>query len=150
MTSEKLMKGSVFIGGIITLGFGVYHFLVPSLYWAGYMTSLPDELVRAILATNFFLSLSLSILGAFTLIIARRWTNDKLTRLWVWIMSGLWVVRAAYQVVYPQGQLIPGLAVIMEVLFILTALCFLIPAMTMGWRSRKKSKPAVLKDRPDT
>ncbi len=127
------LRIAVFIGGIITLGFGIWHFFVPTLYdWGSYMVLLPDELMRGILATNFFLGFSLSIVGALTIIMCIwLWKNLAVMRLWVWTMVLLWAVRFGYQALNPQGQMVPGLAVVMLIIFGLTDLCFLIPALML-------------------
>lgn len=43
-------------GGAVALGFGLWHFAVPSLHgWQSYVPDAPQSLVDAVAATNFFL-----------------------------------------------------------------------------------------------
>lgn len=122
----------VITGGIISVGFGLWHLFVPYLYkWKSYMGDAPEELLRAVMATNFFMGLSLAILGAITILLSIRFYQHlSFVRIWMLVMSGLWLVRVIYQVVSPQGRMIPGLSWIMLCAFILTSLLFLIPAIS--------------------
>jgi hypothetical protein len=55
------------IGVLITLAFGMWHSVVPWLYRRfDSMPSVPDELIGAIVATNFFLAVALVLMGALT------------------------------------------------------------------------------------
>jgi len=118
-------------GGAVTLGFGIWHLFVPSLYgWLPYLEAQPEELKRGILATNFFFGVSLSILGGWSIAVPTVFHEQELlNRRWLWTMTGLWAVRAGYQIVSPQGRMIPGLSAIMLAAFIATDLLFLVPAL---------------------
>ena len=120
-------------GGIVTIGFGLWHFAVPWLYdWFNYMPSVPDELTNAIIATDLFLSICLVLLGALaTLVGMFQWYHHPAGKLVLWLMSVLWIARLGYQVVKPQGTMITGLPAILLVIFGITALCFLIPAILL-------------------
>ena len=125
---EKIL---IVVGGSITLCFGVWHFFVPKIYnWFSYTTSLPSELKRAIEASNFFLSTMLVLFGILTIYFAIREASEVKTMLI--IMSVLWLTRTIYQIVEPQGSLIPGLSVILTVVFFSTSLCFIIPLILIG------------------
>lgn len=120
---EKIL---LFVGGSITLCFGVWHFFVPTTYkWFSYLPSIPDELKKAIEASNFFLSTVLVILGIETIYFVIKGANE--IRMLMVFMSVLWFVRTIYQIIKPQGSLVPGLSVILIAVFILTASCFIIP-----------------------
>jgi hypothetical protein len=92
-------------GGLITLGFGVWHFAIPSAFgWYGYLQDDPAELSRAIGASNFFLSFSLSMVGATSVVLpALVPENSSANTVWLWANVGLWTARSIYQVVAPQG-----------------------------------------------
>ena len=127
-TLEKIL---LVAGGSITLCFGVWHFFVPVKYnWFSYTPSIPSELKRAIVASNFFLSTMLVLLGIVTMYFAI--CEAKEVRIILIIMSVLWFTRTIYQIVEPQGSLIPGLSEILTVLFFSTSLCFIIPLILIG------------------
>ena len=116
---------------MITLGFGVWHYAVPAMYkWFSYMPSIPDELRNGITAANFFLSTTLTLLGAYTLVVV--FTRSENIKVHLIVMSILWLSRVVYQIVKPQGTMIPGLPMILICVFSLTALCFIIP-LIMVW-----------------
>lgn len=122
------------IGGLITLVFGVWHSVAPWLYrWFDYMPSVPLELIGAIVATNFFLAVALVLMGVLTIVVAAwQWHNVEAVKLILRVMSTMWLIRAAYQIIRPQGTAIPGLAVGLAVVFSITALCFLVSLLISG------------------
>lgn len=125
---EKIL---LIAGGSITLCFGVWHFFVPKTYnWFSYTPSIPSELKRAIEASNFFLSTMLVILGILTIYFAIREASE--VKIIMITMSALWLTRTIYQIVEPQGSLIPGLSKTLTVLFFSTSLCFIIPLILIG------------------
>ncbi|KAF0214624.1 MAG: hypothetical protein FD178_2256 [Ignavibacteria bacterium] len=125
---EKIL---LVVGGSITLCFGVWHFFVPTKYnWFSYTPSLPSELKRAIEASNFFLSTMLVLFGIVTMYFAISETSE--VKIMMITMSVLWLIRTIYQIVEPQGSLIPGLTVILTVVFFATSLCFIIPLILIG------------------
>ncbi|MCX8061854.1 MAG: hypothetical protein N3D16_04680 [Anaerolineales bacterium] len=128
-----LLRVLALIGSFVTLAFGVWHSVVPWLYgWFDYLPSAPDELINAIVATNFFLAVALVLLGALTAIVTIwQWHNLPTVRLTLWIMSILWITRVGYQMVKPQGKMIPGLSIIMLAIFTFTAICFLVPSLLL-------------------
>jgi hypothetical protein len=147
MNSRRNSKWSrvlVITGGIITLGFGVWHSAVPWLYnWFDYMTAVPDELTNAVLATNLFLAISLIFLGILaTLVGVFQWYNHQSGKLVLWLMSLLWIARVAYQAVKPQGTMIPHLPVVLMTVFVITALCFVIPIVVLKKIKINKSTTA--------
>lgn len=100
------------IGGLIMLGFGLWHSVTPWLYhWFDYIPSAPDELVKAITATNFFLSVALVLMGVLTIAITIwQWHNVAAVKLVLRILSVLWLIRAGYQIIMPQAAHAPCLA----------------------------------------
>jgi len=123
------------IGGTIALGFGIWHFAVPHLYrWQSYVPDAPQTLVDAVAATNFFMSLTLGMVGATSL--AMPFLLDEATpmgRAWLWANVGLWTTRAAYQLVKPQGSHNPALRWGMTAAFVATDLLFVAAAITATW-----------------
>ncbi|MBD3285486.1 hypothetical protein GF359_03550 [candidate division WOR-3 bacterium] len=77
----------------------------------------------------------MAILGAMSIVMAI-WFADSLSlmRIWLWMMSGLWLIRVVYQIVKPQGRMIPGLSRIMQALFAATTLMFILPAIVSSSR----------------
>lgn len=138
--NHKYLRISVLIGGLITIGVGLWHTVVPWLYgWFGYLPSLPGELTNAILAINFLLSVSLILFGAMATIMAIwQWQNIPLRQLVLWSVSILWLCRVGYQLISPQGTMMPGLPLILLTVFTLVALCFLVPVVIL-LRSADKS-----------
>jgi hypothetical protein len=119
------------VGGAVALGFGVWHFAVPGLYsWQSYVPEAPQTLVDAVAATNFFMSFSLSLVGATS--IAMPLLTDTATpvgRYWLWANVGLWTTRAMYQLVKPQGTHNPALQWGMFGAFMVTDLLFIVAAL---------------------
>jgi len=123
------------IGGTVALGFGIWHFAVPDLYrWQSYVPDAPQTLVDAVAATNFFMSLTLSMVGATN--VAMPLLMDAATpmgRAWLWANVGLWTVRTAYQLVKPQGSHSPALRWGMTAAFVATDLLFVAAAIDATW-----------------
>ncbi len=115
------------VGGAVTLGFGVWHFFVPAAFgWYDYLSDDPPELEKAIRATNFFFSASLSIVGAANVALPLFGEDAAaFNRVWLWSMVALWTSRSVYQAVAPQGTASPALANAMLAGFIVTDLVFL-------------------------
>lgn len=131
--NSKLLRIPAIVGCIIHSGFAIWHFFVPQLYrWFDYVPSMPDELKNAITATNFFLAAALLVLGVESLVITVAWWEHRsVIGLTLWGMGILWVLRVGYQLLRPQGTMIPGLPVGLLIVFSITALCFLIPAIVL-------------------
>jgi hypothetical protein len=119
------------VGGAVALGFGLWHFAVPGIYgWQSYVPDAPQSLVDAVAATNFFMSFSLSLVGATN--IAMPLLSDSaepVSRYWLWANVGLWTTRAVYQLVKPQGTHNPALQWGMAGAFIATDLLFIVAAL---------------------
>ena len=126
---NQLVKILVMIGSAASIGFGVWHFSVPQVWkWYSYMDSTATELVAAVRAINAFFSLSLVLFGVVNILLVY---GDKSNRYSVMVMlaatSILWLTRVAFQVVYPQGSLYPGLQYGMLLAFAVIALCYIVP-----------------------
>ena len=116
----------VIVPSLVTAGFGVWHFFVPSL-WNWYAAIAPDatELVRAVRAINFFFSLCLVLQGALNIaLVLHRPTERFALTLMLGASSVLWASRVVLQLLYPQGSQIPAVAPIMLVTFALTFAAF--------------------------
>ncbi len=118
-------------GGLITLGFGIWHFFIPSMFgWYDYLQDDPVELSRGIGASNFFLSFSLSLIGATSVAFPTLFPDSgPVHTAWLWANVGLWTARSIYQAVAPQGSPVPGLAQSMLAGFIVTDLLFIFSAV---------------------
>lgn len=123
-----LVRLLVTTGGVITIGFGVWHFFVPRI-WKWYSYIIPDatELVLAVRAINVLFSLSLVLFGLVDIILINR---DLPERFAVTVMlsatSILWLTRLVLQLVYPQGSQRPAIRYGMLAIFVLVTVSFLL------------------------
>jgi len=124
-----MIKIVILVGSMITLGFAVWHFLVPWKYkWFSYMPNISKDLENSIKATNFFYALSLLLLGSLSLIVTSwLWENTLIVRIVLVMMSILWTARVVYQIIKPQGKMIQHISTIMLGTYIITDLLFIIP-----------------------
>jgi hypothetical protein len=128
-----LVKTLVMFGSSASIGFGIWHFFVPKAWkWYSYIDIQATELVSAIRAINAFFSLSLVLFGVINILLIH---GDKSNRYSIIVMlaatSILWLTRVAFQVLYPQGSLYPGLQYGMLSAFVIVALCYLISLLSM-------------------
>ena len=128
---NPLVKILVMIGSSVSIGFGVWHFYVPKAWkWYSYIDANATELVAAIRAINAFFSLSLVLFGIVNILLIY---GDKSNRYSIMIMLAatciLWLTRVAFQLVYPQGSLNPGLQYGMLSAFMIVSLCYIIPLL---------------------
>ena len=126
-----IARGTEITGGLITLGFGIWHFFIPSMFgWYDFLLDDPSELTRGVGASNFFLSFSLSLIGATSVAFPSLFPDSgPANTAWLWANVGLWTARSIYQAVAPQGSPVPGLAQSMLAGFIVTDLLFLFSAV---------------------
>ena len=126
-----IARATEMAGGLVTLGFGVWHVFIPSMFgWYDYLQDDPVELSRAIGASNFFLSFSLSLIGATSVAFPSLFPDSgPANTVWLWANVGLWTARSIYQAVAPQGSQVPGLAQSMLAGFIVTDLLFIFSAV---------------------
>jgi len=125
---NQLVKILVMIGSSASIGFGIWHFFVPTAWkWYSYIDSNATELIAAIRAINAFFSLSLVLFGVVNILLVY---GDKSNRYSITVVLAatciLWLTRVAFQVFYPQGSLYPGLQYGMLSAFVIVTLCYLI------------------------
>jgi hypothetical protein len=123
-----LVKILILIGSSTSIGFGIWHFFVPTAWkWYSYIDSNATELIAAIRAINAFFSLSLVLFGVVNILLVY---GDKSNRYSITVVLAatciLWLTRVAFQVLYPQGSLYPGLQYGMLSAFVIVTLCYLI------------------------
>jgi hypothetical protein len=123
-----LVKILIMIGSSTSIGFGIWHFFVPKAWnWYSYIDGNATELIAAIRAINAFFSLSLVLFGVVNILLVY---GDKSNRYSITVVLAatciLWLTRVAFQVLYPQGSLYPGLQYGMLSAFVIVTLCYLI------------------------
>ena len=123
-----LVKVLVLIGSSASIGFGIWHFFVPTAWkWYSYIEPNATELVAAVRAINAFFSLSLVLIGIVNILLIY---GERSNRYSIIVMLAatciLWLTRVAFQVIYPQGSLYPGLQHGMLSAFVIVSLCYLI------------------------
>jgi hypothetical protein len=125
---DLLVKILVTVGSVSSIGFGVWHFFVPSIWnWYSYIDINATELVVAIRAINVFFSLSLVLFGVVNILVIY---GDQSNRYSITVMLAvtciLWLTRVVFQVIYPQGSVSPLLQYGMLSAFIIVSLCYII------------------------
>ena len=125
---DPLVKILVIVGSIASIGFGVWHFFVPSMWnWYSYIDINATELVVAIRAINVFFSLSLVLFGIVNILFIY---GDQSNRYSIIVMLAatciLWLTRVAFQIMYPQGSMNPVLQYGMLSAFIIVSLCYIV------------------------
>jgi hypothetical protein len=133
MAMNLLVKILVMIGSSASIGFGVWHFFVPQAWkWYSYIDANATELVAAVRAINAFFSLSLVLFGIVNILLIY---GDKSNRYSIIVMLAatciLWLTRVAFQVIHPQGSLVPGLQYGMLSAFAIITLCYTISLIVM-------------------
>jgi len=128
-----VVKLLVMIGSSASIGFGIWHFFVPRAWnWYSYIDRNATELVAAVRAINVFFSLSLVLFGTVNILLIY---GDKSNRYSIIVLlaatSILWLTRLFFQVIYPQGSLVPGLQYGMLSAFMIVSLCYVISLMMM-------------------
>ena len=118
----------VIFGSSASIGFGIWHFFVPTAWkWYSYIDINATELVAAVRAINAFFSLSLVLFGIVNILLIY---GDRSNRYSIMVMLAatcvLWLTRVSFQVIYPQGSLYPGLQYGMLSAFVIITLCYLI------------------------
>jgi hypothetical protein len=132
-TMNLPVKILVMIGSSASIGFGVWHFFVPKAWkWYSYIDANATELVAAVRAINAFFSLSLVLFGMVNMLLIY---GDKSNRYSIIVMLSatciLWLTRVAFQLMYPQGSLYPGLQYGMLSAFVIITLCHLISLLSI-------------------
>jgi hypothetical protein len=127
------VKIFVIFGSSASIGFGIWHFFVPTVWkWYSYIDRNATELVAAVRAINVFFSLSLVLFGIINILLIY---GDKSNRYSIIVIlaatSILWLTRLSFQVIYPQGSLYPGLQYGMLSAFVIVTLCYLISLISI-------------------
>lgn len=123
-----LVRILVTTGSSASIGFGIWHFFVPSVWkWYSYINADATELIVAIRAINVFFSLSLVLFGALDILFI--YHNDANRFSLIALLSAtciLWLTRVLLQVIYPQGSQYPGLQLGMLAGFSFVAVCYIV------------------------
>lgn len=106
-----LYKTLTYIGSLITIGFGIWHFFVPTIWkWYSYMDVKATELLLAVRATNIFFSLSLVLFGLLNIVLISSSHSSKQTIITILVVDIiLWLTRVVLQIAAPQGTMNPYL-----------------------------------------
>jgi hypothetical protein len=125
--SNVLTKMLVSLGSIISIGFGIWHFFVPTTWkWYSYIDSSATELVVAIRAINIFFSLSLILFGIMNILLIYAEKYSKYSVIVVLVATCLlWASRVLLQIIFPQGTINPILQYGMLLSFIIVLLCYM-------------------------
>ena len=125
---DPLVRTLVMIGSVSSIGFGVWHLFVPTIWnWYSYIDANATELVVAIRAINVFFSLSLVLFGVVNvLFIYGSQSNRYSVVVMLAATSILWLTRVALQIIYPQGSMFPLLQYGMLSAFAIVSLCYLV------------------------
>jgi hypothetical protein len=126
----------IIIGSLASIGFGVWHFFVPSAWkWYAYIDKSATELVTAVRAVNVFFSLSLVLFGLVNILLAAAPAPDRYSLLVVLAATCvLWLVRVIMQIIFPQGAIDPRLRYGMLAAFVVIFLCYFIPLILLAIR----------------
>lgn len=138
MKMNLLMHVLVIFGSTVSIGFGIWHFFVPGAWkWYAYIASNATELVAAVRAINAFFSLALVLFGVMNILLI---SGDRSNRYSILVVLAatciLWLTRVAFQLVHPQGTLVPGLQYGMLSVFVIVTLCYLIPLLTLLFQKK--------------
>ena len=128
-----IVKILVTIGSVASVGFGLWHLFVPTAWkWYANINSTATELVAAVRAINAFFSLSLVLFGIINILLIYGGRSNRYS---IIIVLGatcvLWLTRVAFQIIYPQGSLYPGLQYGMLSAFIFISICYLFSLLSI-------------------
>lgn len=140
-TSELLAKTLTTLGSIVSIGFGSWHFFIPSIWnWYSYIDGNATELIIAVRAINIFFSLLLVLLGIANLLFVFRKPLDRFSTIVILSVSSiLWTTRLILQIVYPQGSQNPIIQYSMLLTFMLVLVCFAL-SLCLVLKEMKSSK----------
>lgn len=126
MNASLLVKVLVLIGSAVSVGFGVWHFFVPTWWnWYSYIDPSATECVLAVRAINAFFSLALVLLGVVNVLLVYGGRSNRYSIVVVLAATCvLWATRVVLQLVYPQGSANPVLQYVMLSAFIVVLLCY--------------------------
>jgi len=128
LSGNSVVKTLTTLGSVITIGFGIWHFIVPCIWnWYSYVDKNATELVIAVRAINIFFSMLLVLLGSANLLIVLRKLQDRFSiMVMLSISTILWATRFILQVIYPQGSQNSIIQFGMLFIFAFVFCCFLI------------------------
>jgi len=131
-----LVKIFVIIGSVASIGFGIWHFIVPKVWnWYSFMDPKATELIVAVRAINVFFSLTLVLFGIINILFIY---GDHANRFSIIVLLSattiLWLTRLFFQLIYPQGSLYPGLQYGMLAAFGMITLCHLAPLLIIWFQ----------------
>jgi hypothetical protein len=128
MTTNLLVRVLVMVGSSVSIGFGVWHFFVPTWWdWYSYIDRSATELVLAVRAINVFFSLSLVLFGVVNVLLVYGGRSSRYSIVVVLAATCvLWMTRVVFQLVYPQGSASPVLQHGMLAAFTVVLLCYAI------------------------
>jgi hypothetical protein len=131
-----LYKTLTYTGSLITIGFGIWHFFVPTIWkWYSYMDDKATELVLAVRATNVFFSLSLVLFGLLSIVLISSSQSSRHTIIVILAADIiLWLTRVVLQIMSPQGTMNFYLQYGMLASFILVLLLYG-AALALYWKS---------------
>ena len=126
ISRQKLATILTVLGSIISIGFGLWHFFVASIWnWYSYIDKTATELVLAVRAINIFFSLLLVLLGIANMLFVFRNPQDRFSMMVILSISTiLWTTRLILQLIYPQGSQNPIIQYSMLLTFALVLGCF--------------------------
>jgi len=126
MNVRLLVRVLVVAAGAASIGFGVWHFFVPTWWkWYSYIDRSATELVLAVRAINAFFSLSLVLFGVVNVLLVYGGRSSRYSIVVVLAATCvLWLTRVVLQLVYPQGSANPVLQYGMLSAFIVVLLCY--------------------------
>lgn len=124
----NLPKILVTIGSCASIAFGVWHFFVPSSWkWYSYIDPNAAELVLAVRAINVFFSLALVLFGVLNILFLLSNHSNRFSIIAMLVAASiLWLTRLAFQVIYPQGSMYPGLQYGLLAAFAIIFLCYFV------------------------
>jgi hypothetical protein len=126
-----LFKILVTIGSSVSIGFGIWHFFVPTAWkWYSYIEPNATELIVAVRAINVFFSLSLVLFGIVNMLLVYGDNSNRYSIIVVLAATCiLWLTRLVFQLIYPQGSINPVLQFGMLSAFIIVFLCYMVSLM---------------------
>lgn len=123
---SKFYKILAVISSCVSIGFGVWHFFVPTIWnWYSYIDVKATELVIAIRAINVFFSLCLVLFGLMNILLIFDEMGSKYSLI---VVLGatcvLWMVRVIMQLIFPQGSAVMALRLGMLIAFVAVFACY--------------------------
>ena len=128
-----LPKIFVIIGSSASIGFGIWHFFIPTVWkWYSYIDPNATELILAIRAINIFFSLSLVLFGALNILFVYGNKSNRYSM--IILLSAtciMWITRLVFQLISPQGSINPILQYGMLTAFIIINLCYIVSLLIL-------------------